>query len=154
MFYKKTGIYRKFALRIAVLAVAAPILSGCIVALPPAVQAASLALDGISFAATGKTVSDHALSAVTEQDCAMSRALSGENICTQDAQMAELENLERRLDQPDAQQIAQRIVPAGADAEFQNAALGLDGLYYDTDEILDGNLAEEPQLPTGVWPVF
>ncbi len=46
-------------------------LAGC--AMPPAVSIASFALDGISYLATGKSVSDHALSIVTQQDCAMWR---------------------------------------------------------------------------------
>ncbi|MCK5546928.1 MAG: hypothetical protein KAI27_06105, partial [Rhodospirillaceae bacterium] len=45
-------------------------LSGCL-ALPPALQLASLAIDGISYMQTGKSISDHALSAVTNKDCAM-----------------------------------------------------------------------------------
>jgi hypothetical protein len=58
-------------------------LGGCI--LPPAVTAVSLAADGASYAATGKTLSDHGLSAATGQDCAMVRGLNGTSICTQAA---------------------------------------------------------------------
>ncbi len=58
-------------------------LSGCL-ALPPAIQLASLAIDGISYMQTGKSVSDHALSAVTNKDCAMLRALDDvNNVCTE-----------------------------------------------------------------------
>jgi len=56
-------------------------LSGCLAILPPAVQLASLALDGVSYAATGKSVTDHALSGLTDQDCAMMRVLKGQNMC-------------------------------------------------------------------------
>ncbi len=58
-------------------------LSGCL-ALPPALQLASLAIDGISYMQTGKSISDHALSAVTNKDCAMLRALDNVNdVCTE-----------------------------------------------------------------------
>ena len=53
-------------------------LAGCI--MPPVVSYASLAMDGISYATTGKSVSDHALSAATNQDCAVWRAVSEQQI--------------------------------------------------------------------------
>ncbi len=46
-------------------------LAGC--ATPPLVRIASFALDGISYVATGKSVSDHALSIAMQQDCVMWR---------------------------------------------------------------------------------
>jgi hypothetical protein len=52
---------------------------GC--ALPPAATIASYALDGVSFFSTGKSVSDHAVSAVAEKDCALWRVVKGEKIC-------------------------------------------------------------------------
>jgi sporulation related protein len=58
----------------------APILlSGC--AIPPAITIASYVLDGVSYAATGKSVSDHGISAVAGRDCATFRILKGENPC-------------------------------------------------------------------------
>lgn len=60
------------------LAVAALPLAGC--ALPPALSIASLALDVGSYAATGKSASDHVLSGVVGEDCRMLGALEGE-IC-------------------------------------------------------------------------
>jgi hypothetical protein len=53
-------------------------LAGCV--MPPMVSYASLAMDGISYATTGKSVSDHALSAATNQDCAVWRAVSEQEI--------------------------------------------------------------------------
>ena len=53
-------------------------LGGCI--MPPVVSYASLAMDGISYVATGKSVSDHALSAATDQDCAVWRVVSEQEI--------------------------------------------------------------------------
>lgn len=55
------------------------VLSGC--ALPPAVSVASLVADGVSYAATGKSTTDHAISAVARQDCALLRLAQGEELC-------------------------------------------------------------------------
>lgn len=61
-------------------AVSLPLIaSGC--ALPPAVTVASLAADGISYVASGRTVSDHAISYAAQEDCALYRAIQGESIC-------------------------------------------------------------------------
>ena len=54
-------------------------LTGC--GLPPIVAALSYAMDGVSYATSGKSVTDHALSAATERDCAIYRVLMGEKIC-------------------------------------------------------------------------
>ncbi|MBL4748938.1 MAG: hypothetical protein JKY17_09455 [Magnetovibrio sp.] len=56
-------------------------LSGCIIAIPPGLQLASMALDGVSYMATGKTIADHALSGLISQDCAMIRILQDNEIC-------------------------------------------------------------------------
>ena len=52
---------------------------------PPAITVASLALSGVSFMQTGKTLPDHALSSVSQRDCIMFRATRGEQICQVDA---------------------------------------------------------------------
>lgn len=54
------------------------VLSGCV--MPPIVNFASVALDVVSFMATGKSVSDHALSAVVDEDCAVFRAVTEQNV--------------------------------------------------------------------------
>lgn len=51
-------------------------LSGC--AIPPIISVASLALDFASYGATGKTITDHGLSAVLQKDCALLRGLEGQ----------------------------------------------------------------------------
>ena len=56
-------------------AAAAVALSGC--GIPPMITVASLMLDAASYGATGKTVTDHALSAVLQKDCALLRGLKG-----------------------------------------------------------------------------
>ncbi len=53
-------------------------LGGC--AAPPVYSFVSFALDGVSIIATGKSVSDHALSAAVEKDCAMWRVLQEQDI--------------------------------------------------------------------------
>jgi len=54
-------------------------LTGC--AVPPAIQIAGLLADGVSFASTGRSMTDHAVSMVTEEDCKLFRALDGEAVC-------------------------------------------------------------------------
>lgn len=49
--------------------------------LPPAIVAFSYAVDGFSYASSGKGMSDHVLSAAIDQDCAMFRAIQGKEIC-------------------------------------------------------------------------
>ncbi len=51
-------------------------LSGC--GIPPVLSVASLVIDFASYGATGKTVSDHGLSAVLQKDCALLRGLEGQ----------------------------------------------------------------------------
>jgi hypothetical protein len=55
------------------------LVSGC--GLPPAVMIASYAADGVSYIATGKSVSDHGISEVTGRDCALWRVIKGKPIC-------------------------------------------------------------------------
>lgn len=49
--------------------------------LPPIVSAVSYAIEGASYAASGKSMTDHALSAAADRDCAMFRIVKGEEIC-------------------------------------------------------------------------
>ncbi len=51
-------------------------------ALPVPVQVASWALDGVSLITTHKSVADHGLSLIANEDCAMWRAVEGDNICS------------------------------------------------------------------------
>lgn len=60
-------------------------LVGC--ALPPAVTVASLVADGVSYAITGKSTTDHALSAVARQDCALLRVVSDGAVCDPDGEV-------------------------------------------------------------------
>ena len=54
-------------------------LSGC--AIPPALTIASFVVNAASYSATGKSVSDHGLSAMVGEDCALWRALADRKVC-------------------------------------------------------------------------
>lgn len=55
------------------------LLGGC--GLPPALTAASWALDGVSYLVSGKSVTDHAISEVASQDCALFRIVQDRDVC-------------------------------------------------------------------------
>lgn len=61
------------------------LLAGC--AVPPAVTIASFVADGVSYAMTGKSTTDHAISAVARQDCALLRVAKGEELCDPDGEV-------------------------------------------------------------------
>lgn len=54
------------------------VVAGCVA--PPIVTYASVALDGASFFATGKSVGDHALSAAIDEDCAVLRMVTEQDV--------------------------------------------------------------------------
>lgn len=88
-------------LKSALAAIAAATLSAC-------ADPASLALGGVSivtFAQTGKTVTDHAMSLATDQDCALKHSLNGQPWCLP-AQGAVASNPEPVADQYCYQSIA------------------------------------------------
>ena len=60
---------------------AALVLSGCAVPVP--IQVASWALDGLSYMVSQKSVTDHGISMIAEQDCALWRGLTEGSICHQ-----------------------------------------------------------------------
>jgi hypothetical protein len=104
------------------------LLSGC--GLPPAVMIASYAADGVSYIATGKSVSDHGISEVTGRDCALWRIVKGTSICkdepTPRADPAPVEVGERATLPPDgepAKSIAtrQHYLVLGSFANRRNA---------------------------------
>lgn len=66
-----------------VVALSGLVLNGC-VALPPAITLATLALDVGSYAVSGKTVTDHGLSAVMQKDCAVIKVLDEGQFCEED----------------------------------------------------------------------
>lgn len=73
---------------IAVVSVSSPLfLGGCVV--PPAITIASYVADGVSYLASGKSLEDHALSAITDQDCALHRVIQEKAICSDYVKSAE-----------------------------------------------------------------
>lgn len=54
-------------------------LTACVA--PPAITVASLAISGVSYLETGKTLPDHALSSFSARDCIVFRAARGERVC-------------------------------------------------------------------------
>lgn len=70
----------KRVLRVGAVVVMATTLSGC-VTIHPALQIASWALDGISYLATGKSVTDHGISVVAQKDCALWRGVTEGQVC-------------------------------------------------------------------------
>jgi hypothetical protein len=65
------------------------LLSGCAM-LPVPVQMASWALDGLSVIATQKSLTDHGLSLVSKQDCALWRGLTEGEVCRDNAIQVEV----------------------------------------------------------------
>lgn len=68
--------------KVIALGTCALVLQACAVPVP--LKIASWALDGISYLATQKTITDHGLSMVAQKDCAMMRGLKGQEICRED----------------------------------------------------------------------
>ena len=64
---------------LATMAATAVALSGC--AVPAAVSIASYAADGASLVSTGRSVSDHGISILLQQDCALFRFVRGRAVC-------------------------------------------------------------------------
>ena len=99
------------------------LLPGCF---PPAVTVASLAADGASYAATGKTLGDHGISVATDRDCAViGRLIDGRPICVDRAPDPSIPVEDRRhpllflvagsySDPANAERAAQRLSPYGA----------------------------------------
>ena len=64
---------------LASMAILALLLGGC--ALPVPIKVAGWALDGISYLATQKSVTDHGISVVAGRDCALFRAVTEGHVC-------------------------------------------------------------------------
>ena len=69
------------------------LLSGC--ALPPAVSIASYVGDGFLYIVSGKSSTDHGISALTGEDCATWRVLNNDDICKDRTLMAQAEDASR-----------------------------------------------------------
>ena len=68
--------------------------------LPIGVQIASLFADGVSYVTTDKSLTDHGLSAVTGEDCAIWRGVEGNKICKDPKEDKESETIVAALGEP------------------------------------------------------
>jgi hypothetical protein len=116
-------------------------LSGCL-AIPPGIAIASYVIDAGSFVATGKTATDHAVSAVAQQDCALLRGLSGP-ICVDepDYQLASAGVLEPLP--PDGQLDPPLAITPLVDGDMASLPL-LAGLPDASQRLSSGELAVAP----------
>ena len=74
------------------------ICSAC--AAPIGVTVVALMADGVSYATTEKSISDHGFSVITEQDCAMHRVFIDSPVCSENEDNLEVaENLPFELGQ-------------------------------------------------------
>ena len=119
---------------------------------PVAVTAASYAADGGLMLASDKTSTDHVLSVVTEQDCAMWRILRGRQICVERADGKDPYNTDysepQRQVSEDGTQYAPPLKPA-ADAP----AASWDAAAYRTAPAPSPTPAPEGPMTASVEPV-
>lgn len=83
-------LINSFVQKLTALILVAFSLSAC--ALPPVIEVASLVLGGGSWLVTGKGLSDHAVSAAVDKDCAMVRPVIGQKFCLTHEEAALLED--------------------------------------------------------------
>ncbi len=122
------GVKAKLVARLAGLRIVAALLlagmvSGC--ALPPAISIATNIGNGVLLLATGKSSSDHTLSAVTGKDCATWRVMQDRDIC-HDLVVAVAEPVPASVTADEATPAAasSRNAVAALDAVFQPLAAG------------------------------
>ena len=86
-------------MRTAIVFVAAALaVSGCAL-LPASVQVALLALDGVSFVVSKKSVADHGISIIVQQDCALWRGVTEGQFCYPDGEATMIAETEDAPDQ-------------------------------------------------------
>lgn len=98
--------------RFAALALLGPFLSGC--GLPEAVTVAGFVVESGSFLGTGKTVSDHALSAATDRDCSVLAGVTRSRFCEEEAGVSSVDRKDVR--KPVGTPVAAMTMPPGARA--------------------------------------
>lgn len=130
----KTGREKLHLAVLAALVAAASVsLSGC--GLPPAIALAAYAADGISYATTGKSTTDHVLSAAADRDCALLRVAYNEEVCKKSAK-----NLREERDK---RNVALAEYAAASD-EVLPGLIVLDGDAPDGDQVA----WSEPETPS------
>jgi len=117
--------------KVVVLGVGAVLLGGC--ALPVPFQIASWALDGISMLATQKSVTDHGISLVTQQDCAVWRGVTQGELC--------------RDNEPDDVLIVENVVKAPTEPVLKNSASFNSGPVLSTPRVASALAAQPAAQP-------
>lgn len=128
-------------MRTIVIGVSALLLSGC-AGIPPAVTIATTAIDGVSWAASGKTVTDHVISEVADADCRIIGLIEDGQICQErpayePARVATLQPLPAT-----GTRLAARRDSAGGDPMVLPS-----GLEYLAAALEDQGLATAPEGP-------
>jgi hypothetical protein len=107
---------------------AVTLLSGCGV-VPPMIGLASYALDGISLAASGRTVTDHAISMAANQDCKLFRLGLDREVCTDWGTEPQVVVRETRSpDLPEDLTLLARAEPMRLPSEMADVAQALPGV--------------------------
>ncbi len=104
-------------------------LTGC--GVPVAVSVASYAADGASFLSTGRSVTDHGISILLQEDCALFRAVKGQPVCkpmARDDLVYDIAFAHRTYDYPDpdlpetVRMPAVALAPSAGAAQLASAA--------------------------------
>lgn len=89
------------------------LLAGCVPVIPLPISIVTSGLSGVSFMTTGKSTTDHVISAANKQDCAMHRVAFGEDMCREYADGEYRPKTEYTSHFPgDREQTAPRVAPA------------------------------------------
>jgi len=109
------------------------LLGGCLAS--PGVAVASLAADGTSYAATGKSLADHGVSTVKDEDCATMRVFTGGAICRDPKHPVPAAPLEDRAAHAPAVAVATAPAP-------QPVMAPAEGVYFQIGTFSDRRRAE------------
>lgn len=131
-----------------VLGGSALLVAGCAVPVP--LQVASWALDGISFLTTEKSMTDHGLSMVTQQDCAVWRGVTEGDLCKDwdsddESLLASLQGAgkDEALDNPKTPVLVASFAPA-ARSDIPPLATELDDGLPNVEELANFETAAGP----------
>lgn len=115
-------------------AVLAVTMGGCTMPMP--VTIASYAMDGVSYLASGKSITDHGISIVMQRDCALLRGLTEGQVCYDDAAVSTIavasNQDDRPVDLPDAMALAAFPTAAGTGVSGAGAENPFDNLVLTT----------------------
>ncbi len=119
-------------------------LSGC--GIPPIVSVASLALDFASYGSTGKTVTDHGISMVLREDCALLRVLDGP-VCVEEAGE---ETATRKLARDGETPVSRRFASLEDDVNRGMSPYAAEGFQSEDLGTLQISFAADPAIEPGL----